>query len=52
MYLSFAVVLFFLWKMGRLEIFPDGALILIIGKGAGFVVMIYAAALVHQYVAP
>jgi hypothetical protein len=35
MYLSFVVVLFFLWKMARVDIFPDGALVLIIGKGSG-----------------
>ena len=52
MYLSFAVVLFFLWKMARVEMVPDGALILIIGKGAGFVAMIYVVAIIHEHVAP
>lgn len=40
-YLSFAVVLFFMWKMARVDMVPDGALIVIIGKGVSFVMMIW-----------
>ena len=45
MYVSFAVVLFFMWKMARVDMVPDGVLIVIIGKGCGLIIMIYAAAL-------
>lgn len=41
LYLSFAVVLFFMWKMARVDIVPDGALIIIIGKGVSFIAMIW-----------
>lgn len=51
-YLSFFVVLFFLWEMARVEIFPDGALILIIGKGSGLVMMIYVVAIVMDFSDP
>ena len=41
LYLSTAVVLFFLWKMARIDMVPDGALIVILGKGVSFIAMIY-----------
>ncbi|QXD24154.1 hypothetical protein F7C95_19980 [Opitutia bacterium ISCC 51] len=41
LYLSFAVVLFFMWKMARVDMVPDGALIVIIGKGVSFIAMIW-----------
>ncbi|MCZ6673860.1 MAG: hypothetical protein O7C75_13080 [Verrucomicrobia bacterium] len=49
-YLSFAVVLFFLWKMARVDVVPDGVLILIIGKGAGLIMMVYVVALMMDHV--
>lgn len=45
-YLSFAVVLFFMWKMARIDMVPDGALIVIIGKGVSFILMIYIAGMI------
>ena len=51
-YLSFFVVLFFLWKMARVDIFPDGALILIIGKGSGLIMMIYVVAIAMDFSDP
>lgn len=41
LYLSTAVVLFFLWKLARVDMVPDGALIVILGKGVSFIAMIY-----------
>ena len=40
-YVSVLVILFFLWKMARVDMVPDGVLILIIGKGCGVIAMIY-----------
>lgn len=48
-YLSYGVVLFFLWKMARVDMIPDGALILIIGKGLAFISMIYLVAILQEY---
>ena len=48
-YLSYGVVLFFLWKMARVDMVPDGALILIIGKGMGFIAMIYVVGILQEY---
>ena len=36
---------FFMWKMARVDIVPDGVLIVIIGKGTGLLVMIYGVAI-------
>lgn len=44
-YLSFGVVLFFMWKMARVDVVPDGVLIVVIGKGAGLIIMVYGVAL-------
>lgn len=44
-YLSFGVVLFFMWKMARVDMVPDGVLIVVIGKGAGLIMMVYGVAL-------
>lgn len=49
-YLSFAVVLFFMWKMARVDMVPDGVLIVIIGKGAGLILMIFATGLLIDQV--
>gem|GEM_PF-5220151 len=38
--------------MARVEIFPDGALILIIGKGSGLVMMIYVVAIMMDFSDP
>jgi hypothetical protein len=51
-YLSISVVLFFLWKMTRVDIVPDVVLIVIMGKGAGILVMIFAAAIFMDSVDP
>ena len=48
-YLSFAVVLFFMWKMARVDMVPDGALIVIIGKGVSFIAMIYVAGAIWDH---
>lgn len=48
-YLSTAVVLFFLWKMARIDMFPDGALIVLLGKGISFVAMIYIAGAIWEH---
>lgn len=50
--LSIFVVLFFLWKMARLDIFPDSALILIVGKGSGLIMMIFVVAVVMDFSDP
>ena len=52
MYLSFVVVLFFMWKMARIDMIPDGVLIVVIGKGLGLIMMIYVVGLLFQHVDP
>ncbi len=48
-YLSFGVVLFFMWKMARVDMVPDGVLIVIIGKGVALIAMIYGVAIFMDF---